>query len=145
SAWYRFRKFVRRNKVAFAMTTVAALALIALAVAGIRASRQIREHPPQLPVGFREWYFKYLDYSCGLIASAELLEAARPSRPNRCEAHFAIGLRRLAEGDRTGAKEHFRECAETKVFIYWDHKWARAFLARMEAEPAWPPWIPLKK
>ncbi len=39
SAWYRLRKFARRNKVAFAMASVAALALVAFAVAGIFAYR----------------------------------------------------------------------------------------------------------
>jgi hypothetical protein len=113
--------------------------------AAIRASLQIRENRPSLSARFGEWYFNYLDYTCGLISEDKLLRAARPSRPNQCEAHFAIGLRRLAEGDRQGAREHFRRCAETRVFIYWDYTWARAFLARMEKDPAWPPWIPLKK
>src|SRR5207244_9513185 len=35
SAMYRFRKFARRNKAAFAMASVVALALVAFAVAGI--------------------------------------------------------------------------------------------------------------
>src|SRR5262249_21716972 len=39
SAWYRFRKFARRNKVAFAMASVVALALTAAGVAAVFAYR----------------------------------------------------------------------------------------------------------
>ena len=111
----------------------------------IRASLQVREVRQQIPARFEEWYFKYIDYTCALITEEELLQAARHSRMNRCEAHFAIGLRRLAEGDRKGAKEHFQKCVDTKAFIYFDYTWARAFLKRMEEDPRWPRWIEPKK
>jgi hypothetical protein len=52
-----------------------------------------------------------------------------------------IGMRRLARGDWSGAREHFRKCDETRVFVYWDHQWARAFLRRLEQDPSWPKWI----
>src|SRR5213080_804913 len=39
SAWYRFRKFARRNKVAFAMASVVAMALTAVGVAAVFAYR----------------------------------------------------------------------------------------------------------
>jgi tetratricopeptide (TPR) repeat protein len=107
----------------------------------IRASQAIRGEPAALPPWDPDWYRRYLDYFCGALTGEELLQAAGPCRPKRCEAHFAIGLHRLAEGDREGAKEHFRKCAATRIFIYWDYMWARAFLERLENEPGWPPWI----
>ncbi len=111
----------------------------------IQASLQIRRNPSQVLSWYGGWYFTYLDYSCGLITADDLLKAAGASRPQQCEAHFLIGLRRLAEGDRPGAREHFRKSSDTRVFIYWDWMWARAFLKRLERDPAWPRWIPPKK
>jgi hypothetical protein len=111
----------------------------------IRASRRTRESQPEFPAGFRDWYNKYLDYSADLITADTLLQAARHSRMSQCEANFAIGMRRLAEGDRSGAREFFQKCVATRVFIYWDYLWAHAFLKRMNEDPAWPPWIPQKR
>jgi tetratricopeptide (TPR) repeat protein len=111
-----------------------------------QASRKIRDGPADLmPRWYRGWYDHYLKYQCGLSPEGELLRAAGSCRPKLCEAHFLIGLRHLSEGDRDGAGEHFQKCADTRVFIYWDYMWARAYLARMEKEPRWPSWLPLKK
>ncbi len=49
----------------------------------------------------------------------------------------------LSEGDRTGAREHFGESLDTNIFYYFDYSWSHAFLARMDQDPTWPPWIPL--
>jgi hypothetical protein len=95
----------------------------------------------QVPPWYHGWYRHYQNYLCGRISEDELVEAAGSCRPKRCEAHFLIGLRRLSEGDRKGARAHFQECAARRVFTHWDHQWARAFLARLEREPGWPPWI----
>jgi hypothetical protein len=62
-----------------------------------------------------------------------------------CEAHFQIGLRHLAEGDRDGARDHFQKCVQTRVFIYWDYVWARAFLDRLKGDSRWPDWIRRRK
>jgi hypothetical protein len=51
----------------------------------------------------------------------------------------------MAEGDRNGARDHFQMCDETRVFLYWDHKWARAFRGRLERDRGWPTWIPRNK
>jgi hypothetical protein len=64
---------------------------------------------------------------------------------NQCEAKFVIGMRRLAEGDRSGAREFFQKCVATRVLIYWEYLWAGAFLKRMNEDPTWPPWIPQKR
>jgi hypothetical protein len=55
-----------------------------------------------------------------------------------CEAHFLAGLRHLAAEDRDGARDHFQKCVETRVFIYWDYKWARAFRDRLKNDRTWP-------
>ncbi len=110
----------------------------------VKASLKVRRDPTEVPPWFQGWYDRYLDYHCGIITSDQLLKAAGTCRPKLCEAHFAIGLRRLCQGDRAAARAHFRKCAETRVFIFWDYVWARAFLKRLE-DPTWPLWIPHKK
>jgi serine/threonine protein kinase len=111
----------------------------------VRASREIQESKPELSAPFRDWHNKYLDYFADLITADTLLQAARLSRMKQCEANFAIALRRLAEGDRAGAKEFFQKCVATRVFIFGDYLWAGAFLKRMTEDPTWPPWIPQKR
>jgi serine/threonine protein kinase/tetratricopeptide (TPR) repeat protein len=111
----------------------------------VRASLQVRQKPAALPFRYDDWYLNYLDYNCSLITEADLLKAAGRFRPKQCEAHFSIALHRLAEGDRAEAREQLRKCLQTHMFIFWDYAWARAFLKRLEKDPAWPPWIPLQK
>ena len=53
-------------------------------------------------------------------------------------------MTKLAEADRDGAKEHFRKARDTQVTFLVDSlacELSRSFLSRMEADPAWPPWI----
>jgi hypothetical protein len=88
------------------------------------------------------WSLKSLDYNCGLITADVLLKAAGRSPLKLCEAHWEIGLWRLSTGDRAGARDHWRKCVATQDFENWAWLWARAFLNRMNEDPAWPPWIP---
>jgi tetratricopeptide (TPR) repeat protein len=109
-----------------------------------QACRQIRvrlmEPFPSRP----EWFKKWLDYNCGELTDQQLLQAAGSSRWDQCEGHFYMALAKLADGNRAGAREHFRQCLATGVFTCGEYRWSRAFLARMEKDPAWPPWIPVK-
>jgi hypothetical protein len=89
----------------------------------------------------KEWYRRLLDYNCGDLTEVDLLKAAGPSRYSQSEAHFFIGLTRLADGDRSSARGHFRDSVATRAFYYFDYDWSGAFLARMEKDPNWPPWI----
>ena len=111
----------------------------------VQAAWKVRNDPTVVPPWDRDWYQHRLDYLCDQITDEQLLRAAGAGRPKLCEAHFQIGLRHLADGDRAGARKHFRKCDETRVFIYWEHEWARAFLKRLEAGATWPPWIPVKE
>jgi hypothetical protein len=108
--------------------------------AGYLAYREQGARLPTRPA----WINRLVDYNLGLIQEDALLTAAGSSRQNQCEAYFFIGLARLADGDRDGAKEQFRRSVATHVFHFLDHVWSRAFLARIEQDPAWPRWIPLK-
>lgn len=89
-----------------------------------------------------EWIAQLLEFGSGLIPAEKLLAAAGSSRLRQCEAHFFVGMALLANGDRDGARDHFRHAADTHVVWYVDHTWSRAFLARLDADPNWPRWIP---
>jgi serine/threonine protein kinase len=85
-----------------------------------------------------------LDYQCGDLSPVQLLEKAGSNRRQLSDAHFFIGLTNLAEGDRAGAQNHFRQaeaCFHLRCFSYY---WSSAFRARIETNPTWPPWIPVK-
>ncbi|MCI0744869.1 MAG: protein kinase [Verrucomicrobia subdivision 3 bacterium] len=110
----------------------------------IAICRKFRERGPVLPPSQKEWSKRLLDYLCADASEAELLKAVGASRNKLCEAHFFIGLTRLADGDRDGARKHFRASVATRVAIYFDYDWSGAFLARLEKDPNWPPWIPIK-
>ena len=91
-----------------------------------------------------KWHKKLLDYNCGELTDQQLLQEAGSFRWDQCEAHFFMAMTKLADGNRAGAREHFRQCIATGVFRFYDYRWSRAFLSRMERDPTWPPWIPVK-
>jgi tetratricopeptide (TPR) repeat protein len=111
----------------------------------VQAALKLRSDPTIVPPWDRDWYQHRLDYLCDRITDDQLLRAAGACRPKLCEAHFQIGLWHLADGDRAGARKHLRKCDETRVFIYWEHEWGRAFMRRLEKGATWPPWIPVKE
>jgi tRNA A-37 threonylcarbamoyl transferase component Bud32/tetratricopeptide (TPR) repeat protein len=146
-AWGAFEEARAANDLGtFRLYTAAIPLLLGRKPDAVRASLAIRADPtPPVARWYKGWYHRYLDYLCDLIPEDEFLRAAGRCRPKLSDAHFVIGLRHLADGDRKGATAHFRQCADTRVFIYWDHMWARAFLKRLEDDSAWPPWIPPRK
>jgi hypothetical protein len=109
------------------------------------AARQLRDQVAPMPTWMQGWYRHLLDYDCGDTSAQELFERAGSSRWQLIEAHFAVGVDLLSERDRRGAAEHFKRCADTYVFDYWEYKWGPAFLKRLRQDPTWPPWIPLRE
>jgi tetratricopeptide (TPR) repeat protein len=103
-----------------------------------RLGEQYRNMPAWMPA----WYQHLFRYVSGNLPAEELLRTAGASRGHRCEAHFWIGLSSLAEGDRHRATAHFRDSVATRVFDFFEYTWSRCFLARLQQDPTWPPWIP---
>jgi serine/threonine protein kinase len=105
-------------------------------------AREARARAAHLIPNYRDgWYHDLLAFQCGSMDEATLLKRAGENRCNQCEAHCYIGLRRLAEGNRSGARACFRRVLNTPVFLYDEFIWSRAFLARID-DPAWMPWVP---
>lgn len=93
--------------------------------------RKAREKAPPAPSWRKGWYRQFLDSNYGDLSEAELLKAAGASRYNQCEAHFFVGMTKLAESDRRAAQEHFRASVATRILTYPDYsspspraKWA---------------------
>jgi len=99
----------------------------------------------RLPNANAEFWNVLLRFCCGEISASDLLRVAGLSRRNQCMAHYMIGLTRLAEGDRAAARDHFQKCVGTRCFYFYDFEFSDAFLRRMERDPNWPPWIPVKE
>src|SRR5262249_43924257 len=53
-------------------------------------------------------------------------------------SHFFVGSARLADGDRKGAYEHFKQTVDIKLYGFMYYPYARAFVARMKRHPEWP-------
>src|SRR5437667_2775437 len=122
----------------------AELRLLGRKAEAVEACRKLREQGVLLPPWRDEWADRLLEYCCDLLSADNLLKAAGSSRWNRCEAHYYIGITKLAEGNRNVAREHFRNSVATRVSDFYEYDWSRAFLSRLERDPNWPPWIPFK-
>jgi serine/threonine protein kinase len=85
------------------------------------------------------------DFVAGKLSEDELLRSSRGNRIQLCLNHYWIGLVRLADGDRRGAREHFRKAVATGVFMHGSYYYSRAFLNRLDQDPAWPRWLPVKE
>jgi tetratricopeptide (TPR) repeat protein len=85
-------------------------------------------------------------YLTGDLPEEEFLESARKSRLHPILIHYPVGLVRLSDGDRAGAREHLQKTlVDTKFYAAVLYPYARAYLARMKRDPEWPKWIPVKK
>jgi hypothetical protein len=82
-----------------------------------------------------------LCYLAGKCSPEELVESAGVSRRQRCQAHYFIALRLLAQSDRESARRQFNLCLETGTHWLPQFQWGRAFRARLDADPRWPHWI----
>ena len=103
-------------------------------------SKEVRQSRAALVPSWRKgWYHELLAFHAGDLSPDELLKKAGSSRFNLCEAYYYLAHRRLAEGDRLGAREYYR--APTKLACTFSAStfWSRAILKVMDAHPDWLP------
>jgi tetratricopeptide (TPR) repeat protein len=100
------------------------------------AADLMKDFRPALP------WAKYL---AGELPEEEILKPAGKNPLLLIFSHFEVGLARLADGDRKGAREHFEKAVATRFYAAMIYPHARAFLARLKRDPEWPKWIPVKK
>jgi hypothetical protein len=109
----------------------------------IAIGRATKEQLPALsPEKLDKWF---LDFDAADISEGAFLKNLEASRYARFSAHYVIALSRLATGDRPGARDHFRNALQNRIIGNDNWYLTRIFLERMEKDPTWPPWIPVKK
>jgi hypothetical protein len=86
------------------------------------------------------------EYIAGTVGDEEWLKPREgiPPQMRLCMGHFWIGLVRLSDGDRDGARESFEKAAATRWGSLSISPYVQIFLERLK-DPAWPKWIPVKK
>ena len=82
------------------------------------AARDLLNDPRRLPLIRPELIVLPLRFAAGELSEVRFLNAAKSRSGTLCNAHFTIALKRLSEGDRAGAREHFEACLATRVFNY---------------------------
>jgi serine/threonine protein kinase len=112
-----------------------------LALANLAAIRS----PFTFSQDWRELYEAMRQFDSGEISEEAYLAKAGASRWKQFHAHYQIGLLRLAEGDRAGARRHFRKAVATRAFWIYPWTWSKMFLSRLDNNRTWPPWIPPAK
>jgi hypothetical protein len=110
------------------------------ALASLRTVRS----PLAISQDWREFYEAMRQFDRGQLSDAAYLAKAGTSRWKQFHVHYQIGLFRLAEGDRAGARDHFQKAVATRAVWIYPWAWSRMFLRRLEKDPNWPPWIPMK-
>lgn len=86
--------------------------------------------------------YKALRFYAGRISAEELAAGVGASRVQACSTYNLIAMSFLAKGDRETARQYFRRSVGTGTHWATQYQWSRAFLARLEQDPHWPPWIP---
>jgi hypothetical protein len=96
------------------------------------------------PLPAAEWE-SFLRFWEGKLSESEFLRSVATNRMFRSWGHTIVGMKRLGEGDRDGARDAFTEVYKARTFYQGEWEWCCAFLIRMNTDPEWPKAIPLKK
>jgi hypothetical protein len=111
------------------------------------AVAQVVDHdaPPWQPQSRRAFFRELQEYNRDRASAEDLFKAAGASRWNQCNAHYFVALTELADGNRDAAHDHFRKAVELGTLEQYTADMSWVFLGRMERDPTWPPWIPVKQ
>jgi serine/threonine protein kinase len=83
-------------------------------------------------------------YLAGRLAETSFVSTAQGDLGKLCLVHCLIGFQHLAENDRAGALEHFRQSVETRAFLGPPYSWSQVALAQLARHPTWPPAVSQK-
>ena len=108
------------------------------------ACRQVRQSTPAPSRFWRPFTEHWVRYVCGETSDEDLIQLAKDSRVDQASAFHIVAIRRLGEGERAKARACFQKATAMALFGLADHDFSWIFLKRMELDPTWPPWIPMK-
>jgi tetratricopeptide (TPR) repeat protein len=109
------------------------------------ASFRTVRSPLTLSQDWTEFYEAMRQFERGQLSEDAYLAKAGASRWKQFHVHYQIGLFRLADGDRSAAREHFQRAVGTRAVWIYPWAWSKMFLSRMEKDDKWPLWIPGKE
>jgi lipoprotein NlpI len=94
----------------------------------------------QFPAAVASWQTGW-NKTIGLFIADELDEgsfliAAGDTPGQRCEAFYYVGIKHLADGDETGARDYFEKTVATEIRQYIEYQMAAAQLARLYKTPS---------
>jgi tRNA A-37 threonylcarbamoyl transferase component Bud32/tetratricopeptide (TPR) repeat protein len=132
----------RTQDGAAVMDAQSVLRLLGKKEEAVKASEALLEQKDRFYTLRREPIVRCVRYNAGKLTADELIRSAGRSRWDQCLAHYNVAMTKLAGGDRTGAKEHFNKAVKTRATGWGEYDMSWVFLARLENDPTWPPWIP---
>jgi tetratricopeptide (TPR) repeat protein len=135
----------RTQDSAAVMDTQTVLCLLGRKGEAVKASKALLKQPERFYTLRREPILRCVRYNAGDLRADELVRAAGGSRWDQCLAHYYVAMTKLAEGDRNGAREHFDKAVKTRAWGWGVYDMSWVFLARLEKDPTWPPWIPERR
>jgi tetratricopeptide (TPR) repeat protein len=124
------------------MDTQTVLCLLRKKEVAVEASKALLKREDLFYTLRREPILRCVRYNAGELSADELLRRAGRSQWDQCLAHYYVAMTKLAERDREGAKEHFKKAVKTRATGWGEYDMSWVFLARLENDPTWPPWIP---
>jgi serine/threonine protein kinase len=109
--------------------------------------RRFRPRLERYPQSLMTLYRNQIEYlkNPDEAAAEKWLATAGLFRSLKGYMHPFIGLTRLGEGNRAAARRQFEAGHLLRDPYYPACHLNRAFLARMDQDPAWPPWIPVQE
>ena len=113
--------------------------------AELRARGWLPRQPSAVPAvvasNWGDFGIAQLKFVAGEIDEQDLLEAAAWSKLTQSAAHYLCGVRHLAYGRRSEAKESFRQAGAYPAYWFTTCPMGMGLLRRMEEDPTWPDWI----
>jgi serine/threonine protein kinase len=115
---------------------------------------RVREKARELRASGKRWgrakgaaadFELLLQFWEGNLEEADYLKSPPSERPYKPWRNVNIGMKRLGEGDREGAKAAFTEAYQARYVMHDEWLWATTFLVRMNTDKEWPRAIPKKK
>ena len=120
------------------------LRLLGRQAEAVAVSRKFLTLPERFPPVRQDQFRRALEYCAGQCSADDLIAFMRGNRGDLVNAHLCIALTALADGNRAEARKHLQQCVDTHYFEFLPYDFARMFLSRMDADPNWPRWIPVK-